>query len=121
MRRCYQASCTNSENNLAYLAPFPQQGEDERHAGALSQLALGLDSTTVGFGYGLRYRETEAAAWLLDFGQPVEAFEDVWEFVASGFPGSEVRVIFPIEGDGFFTDDGGVEELAPASPEPSAG
>jgi hypothetical protein len=115
MRRCYQASCTNSENNQAYLAPFAQLGEDERHAGALSQLALGLDSTTVDFSYGLRYRETDAAAWLLDFGQPVEPFEDVWKSVASGFPGSEVRVIFPIEGDG------GVEELGPAPPEPSAG
>jgi hypothetical protein len=43
-------------------------------------LALGLDSTAVGFGYGLRYRETEAAARLLDFGQAVEALEDAWEF-----------------------------------------
>jgi hypothetical protein len=43
------------------------------------------------------------------------------EFVPSRFPGSEVRVIFPIDGDRFFTDDEGVEELGTAPPEPSAG
>ena len=69
-------------------------------------MALGLDSTAVGFGYGLRYRETEAAARLLDSGEPVEALEDVWEF---GFRGT------------FFTDVGDVEELGTAPPEPSAG
>ena len=42
------------------------------------------------------------------------------EFVASRFPGSEVRVIFPIDEDGFFTDGGGVEELGTAPPEASA-
>ena len=48
--------------------------------GPLSWLALGLNTTAVGFDYGLRYREAEAAAWLLDSGQPVEAVEDVREF-----------------------------------------
>jgi len=38
------------------------------------------------------------------------------EFVASSFPGSEVRVVFPVDGDGFFTDDGDVEELGTAPP-----
>jgi hypothetical protein len=38
------------------------------------------------------------------------------EFVTSSFPGGEVRVIFPIDGDGFFTDDGGVERLGTAPP-----
>ena len=57
-----------------------QQGEDKRHAGSLSWLALGLDATAVGFGYGLRYREAEAAAGLLDSVQPVETLEDVWKF-----------------------------------------
>jgi hypothetical protein len=52
----------NSENKLAYLAPFLQQGEDERHVGPLSWLALGLNTTAVGFDYGLSYREAEAAA-----------------------------------------------------------
>ena len=28
------------------------------------------------------------------------------EFVASRFPGREVRVIFPIDGEGFFLDEG---------------
>ena len=42
------------------------------------------------------------------------------EFVASRFPGSEARVTFPIEADGFCTDNRGVEELGSASPEPSA-
>jgi len=36
------------------------------------------------------------------------------EFAASSFPGSEVRVVFPIDGDGFFADDGGIEELGTA-------
>src|SRR5918994_1092393 len=57
-----------------------QQGKDEGHTGSLSQPALGLDATAVGFGYGLRYGETEAAARFLDFGQTVEALEDAWEF-----------------------------------------
>lgn len=43
------------------------------------------------------------------------------EFVASSFPGSEVRVIFPIDGDGFFADDGDVEELGTAPLAPVAG
>ena len=43
------------------------------------------------------------------------------EFVASRFPGSEVRVIFPIDGDGFFADDGDVEELGTAPLAPVAG
>jgi hypothetical protein len=43
------------------------------------------------------------------------------EFVASSFPGSEVRVVFPIDGDGFFADDGGIEELGTAPRAPSAG
>jgi hypothetical protein len=38
------------------------------------------------------------------------------EFVASSFPGSEVRVIFPIDAEGFFADDGSVEELATSPP-----
>ena len=41
---------------------------------------MGLNATAVGFDYGLRYREAEAAAWLLGTGQPVETLEDVWEF-----------------------------------------
>ena len=41
------------------------------------------------------------------------------EFVASRFPGSEVRMIFPI--DGFFTNDRSVEELGTTPPAPSAG
>ena len=41
------------------------------------------------------------------------------EFVASRFPGSEVRVIFPIVGDGFFSDKGGVEELGTSPPAPT--
>jgi len=40
-----------------------------------------------------------------------ESIRRAAEFVAFSFPGSEVRVIFPIDGDGFFTDDGDVEEL----------
>jgi hypothetical protein len=43
------------------------------------------------------------------------------ELVASSFPGSEVCVIFPIDGDGFFTDDGDVEELGAAPLTPVAG
>lgn len=41
------------------------------------------------------------------------------DIVRSRYPGSEVRVVFPIDGDGFFTDDGGHEEvegLGPAAP-----
>jgi hypothetical protein len=38
------------------------------------------------------------------------------EFVASRFPGREVRVIFPIDGEGFFLDEGGVEELGTSPP-----
>ena len=60
----------------------------------------------MGFGYGLRYRETEAAARVLDSGEPVEALEDVWEF---GFRGK------------FFTDVGDVEELGTSPTAPSAG
>jgi hypothetical protein len=37
------------------------------------------------------------------------------------FPGGEVRELFPIGGDGFFAEDGGVEKLGIAPPEPSAG
>ena len=59
----------------SHLAPLLQQGENKGHAGALSWLTLGLDATAVGFDYGLRYRE--AAAWLRDSGQPVEALEDM--------------------------------------------
>lgn len=33
------------------------------------------------------------------------------DIVRSRYPGSEVRVVFPIDGDGFFTDDGGHEEV----------
>ncbi len=43
------------------------------------------------------------------------------EYVASSFPGSEVRVIFPIDGEGFFTDEGDIEELGTPPPAPSAG
>jgi hypothetical protein len=35
------------------------------------------------------------------------------EYVASSFPGSEVRVVFPIDGDGFFADDGASKCLEP--------
>ena len=45
-------------------------------------MALGLDASAVGFGYRLCYREAEAAARLLDAGQPVEALEDVRKFRA---------------------------------------
>jgi hypothetical protein len=38
------------------------------------------------------------------------------EFVASRFPGREMRVIFPIDGEGFFLDEGGVEELGTSPP-----
>ena len=43
-------------------------------------MAFGLDASAVGFGYGLRYGEAEAAARLFGAGQPVETVEDVWEF-----------------------------------------
>jgi len=33
------------------------------------------------------------------------------DIVRSRYPGSEVRVVFPIDGDGFFADDGGLEEV----------
>jgi len=43
------------------------------------------------------------------------------EFVASSFPGSEVGASFPIDGDGFFTDDVSVEEFGTSPPVPFAG
>ena len=43
------------------------------------------------------------------------------EYVTSSFPGSEVRVIFPIDGEGFFTDEGDIEEFGTPPPAPSAG
>lgn len=33
------------------------------------------------------------------------------DIVRSRFPGSEVRVVFPIDGDGFFAEDGGYEGI----------
>jgi hypothetical protein len=59
------------------LISLPQQGEDEGHAGPFSWLAFGLNTSAVGFGYGLGYGEAQAVARLLDAVQPVEALEDV--------------------------------------------
>ena len=77
---CLQSGTSSLQVALACLASVGQQGQDKGHAGSLSQPALGFDSTAVGFGYGLCYRETETAAQLPDFGQAVEALEDEWEF-----------------------------------------
>lgn len=43
------------------------------------------------------------------------------ELAAAAFPGWDVRVIFPIDGDGFFAQSGGVEELEASMPEAAVG
>ncbi len=35
------------------------------------------------------------------------------DIVRSRYPGNEVRVVFPIDGNGFFADDDGCEGLEP--------
>lgn len=43
------------------------------------------------------------------------------ELAAAAFPGNEVEVVFPIDGDAFFSGNGGVEELEASMPERVAG
>src|SRR5215212_11114102 len=75
-----QRGSSSVQAALACLALVRQQGKNKRHTRSLSWLALGLDASAVGFGYGLRYGEAEAAAGLFDSGQSVEAVEEVGEF-----------------------------------------
>ena len=117
----------------SHLAPFLQQRKNIAYAGALSWLTLGLDVTAVDFDYGLpsHLRAPGSHPEAAPSGKSVrreggaitmrvraESIRSTAEFVASS---SEVRVIFPIDGDGFFTHDRSVDELGTSPPAPSAG